>query len=266
MRILHLPCAREGVARDNRCSRGYRAIGVMDIGDVGVLVDDRDVGNLHDVDVAHVGRRMAVPRYVRFVPAQRHPAHCRAARDRQRQVRAADKRHQRRRINRARHACTGRPRPAAADPHPAAIVIWGEAPRRVVHPRPAPGRHPHPAAITIRCPTHRYRSGKPHVAVLRNALPGAVLIELFVAGHGWRYVAWRNEVFILTVARVRPVVEFVGWRRSGEIQGGRGEGKSLVVVDRHRCVAGQYISLALTHQYGGGGARRVDTQAITAGQ
>ena len=76
-----------------------------------------------------------------------------------------------------------RPRPALVDLHPAAVVEWRVAPRRVVDPGPAPWRDPGPAAVAVRRPVGGDRARHPQRAVFGVVAPDAVLVEVFVAGH-----------------------------------------------------------------------------------
>ncbi len=140
----------------------------------------------------------------------------RADRDRDVGARAADPRHQRRRVDRAGDVSAGRPAPGVAVVDPAAVVERREAPRRVVDPGPAPRAHPGPVAGGVRRPVGRHRARHPERAVFGRLLPLAVAIEVLGAGHLGRDVARRRrrrDAILGAVALVVPARERVARRR-----------------------------------------------------
>ena len=116
--------------------------------DVDVVHDDR-VGHVH---VAHVARRVPVPRHVHFARREREPAHAVAERQGHVHGRSADPADERRRVVRTDVSRTRHPAPAMTHERPASVVEGREAPARVVDPGPAPRRDPAPAAVAIRRP------------------------------------------------------------------------------------------------------------------
>src|SRR6185436_21060633 len=116
---------------------------------------------------------------------QRKPADDRRDGDagdgRRAQILAPDKLHLRRGIYRRLARRPGDPAPGAPDVRPAAVVRNGVAPRRVIHPGPAPRVDPSPMAVAVRGPPGGHAPGGPDVAVGRVGAPGAVGIEILVA-------------------------------------------------------------------------------------
>src|ERR1700674_892181 len=73
---------------------------------------------------------------------------------------------------------TGPPGPPSVVHHPTTVVIRRPAPGIIRHPGPSPIRLIHPSPITIRRPVicHVWT---PHLTVVRNFRPGAVIVEIF---------------------------------------------------------------------------------------
>src|SRR3546814_15667603 len=65
---------------------------------------------------------------------------------------------------------------------PAAVMEGREAPRGVIDPRPPPGLDPGPVAVPVRGPAHGDGRRGPDRAVRRVDAPGAVGVEILVAG------------------------------------------------------------------------------------
>ena len=264
---LHRPRRHKGVARNYRGSGRHAAINIANVVTVlrvAVVVDDIDVGHVVHVHVAHVGRAVAIPRNVRLTPAERHPAHGRAAAHAHRPVGAADECHQRRRVDRARYSGAGRPGPMITQPYPAAIVVRRESPRRVINPGPSPRRNPHPMPLTIRCPIRCHRGGRPYRAVFFHRAPRPVLIEVFIAGHFPRHITCRDHALVLPVACRSPVVEFVRRRCGKKLLPLRGQQRQLIVTHGIGRVVREHIGLTATHQHGGGRAGRIGVDTVVA--
>ena len=142
------------------------------------------------VQPLQLARADAVRRSIGLMRTQRRPAcarqrplaHHRALR------RRADPADQGRRKHRARHARAGHPAPAVAPIEPAAVVRRRKAPGGSIHPGPAPGAQPDPAAIAERHPVDCHDTRAPHRTVLRMLLPLAMAIQVFDAGHFRRHV------------------------------------------------------------------------------
>ena len=71
------------------------------------------------------------------------------------------------------------PSPTSVDIHPAAVVIRSPAPIIVRNPGPSPIRLIHPVAIAIRSPVRVRFRWPPHLTVIGNFRPGAVVVEIF---------------------------------------------------------------------------------------
>ncbi len=136
-----------------------------------------DIAHIGPVDYAPVGGAVGVPRRVGLVPAQGDPGEGGPRRETHLPAVAAEEGDQRRRVDRARHIAARAPRPAAADPHPPAVVRRGEAPGRVIDPCPAPGPHIGPAAVPVGGPADRdVREPDPTVGFVK--IPATVIIEI----------------------------------------------------------------------------------------
>ena len=164
------------------------------------------------VDVVHVGGADAVVGHVDVARGQRHPSHRRAADvEADADVAAPDPGHQGRRVDRPCHVLARRPGPAALPGDPAAVVERCEAPRRVVDPGPAPGTHMRPVSIAVRRPARLDAARQPERTVLGMAVPVAVAVEVFGAGHLGRDVgAALHVAFVATVFTRHPVGKTVG--------------------------------------------------------
>src|SRR6266851_3445677 len=111
-------------------------------------------------------------------------------------------------------AKTGAEAPAACEIVPAAIVVRGKAPRRIVNPGPTPRADPVPIAVAVRSPARGDLGGIPNMPVLGLIAPSAVIIEVVVADHIARNVTRGNRVVFLQVALRGPTIEAVGTRRT----------------------------------------------------
>ena len=183
-----------------------------------------------------------------FARRQREPRGTGAA-QRHAPVVATDEGHQRRRVHRARAEAAGHPSPARADLRPAAVVRGREAPGRVVHPGPAPGLHPGPAAVAVGRPVGHGDLRVPHGAVGGVLRPFAVGVELLVAGHVARHVAGRGRAVFQRIALGHPLVETVAHGYAAALQ-------------RLQVAAGEQRLLALAH---GGGLPRLAVHRGHAG-
>src|SRR6266568_2533973 len=94
--------------------------------------------------------------------------------------------------NAATPAKTGVAAPAARKIVPAAVVVRGKAPRRIVNPSPAPWADPVPIAVAVRSPARGDLGGIPNMPVPRLIAPSAVIIEVVVADHVARNVTRGN--------------------------------------------------------------------------
>ena len=180
---------------------------------------------------------------------------------------ATDEGHQRRRVYRARPEAAGHPGPAVADLGPAAVVRGGKTPGRVVHPGPAPGLDPGPAAVAVGRPVGRGDAGVPDGAVggvLRPFTPG---VELGVAGQLARQVLGRARTVFQRVARGGPLVERIAQRRRrlGDEQIAPAVAHLLVRADPGRLSgAAVHGGAAGMHRQARGVAMRVDVQPVFA--
>src|SRR6266567_3123370 len=127
---------------------------------------------------------------------------------------AAEEAHKGRPIDRRTKERAGAPAPAAREIVPAAVVVRGKAPRRIVNPSPAPRADPVPIAVAVRSPASGDLGGIPNMPVPRLIAPGAVIIEVVVADHIARNVTRGNRVVFLQVALRSPTIEAVGTRRT----------------------------------------------------
>ncbi|GEM_PF-6053743 len=169
------------------------------------VVVDRDV-----VDARDIGRAGAIDRPIHIARAQRIPGHPRPAADADRRAHATDESDHRWRIVRPHRDRPRHPSPAVAEVGPTPIVRRREAPRRVVDPGPAPGRHPGPVARTIGRPTGWLGARKPHRAIARVLLPVTIVVQRGIARHIARNITRRYGLILARVARGRPLVEAVG--------------------------------------------------------
>ncbi len=138
------------------------------------------------IDVIKISAAYRIRGLVDFARREREPAHCgcnRADGQRDLQILAPDKRYQRRRIDSLLTRRPWDPAPRASDVCPTAIVRNGKAPRRVVHPSPAPRVYPGPMAVAVRGPACGHVRWRPNVAVAWVLMPAAVRIQVFIANH-----------------------------------------------------------------------------------
>ena len=192
------------------------------------IIDILDVGN---VDVANVVHVVGITRPIGFAGGERKPADSRSATCGKANSRdGADKGDKGRRIDRLRHVAAGDPAPSVVHIGPAAIMKWREAPGLLVDPGPAPGLDPDPTAVAIGRPIRRHLAWIPDFAVLRVALPAAVMIEIRVAGHLRRNIMGRRQPLGVIVVRGAPFDECVG-------RGVLDAGNDRVRPGQHRCVA-----------------------------
>ena len=198
-RIAHLRCSRPhrlapGHHTGGHHGHGMRELSVAEIalrhGGLRVVDDGRDigdVGDMRDIDVAHITRAHAVGWHIDLARRQREPAHGRAAPGadghRHAHVRPAHPADQGRRIHRPCHARARRPAPGGAKPDPAAVVEGRKTPGGVVHPGPAPGANPGPVASAVGRPARAHGARNPQRPVLRVFFPAAMAIQVFGTGH-----------------------------------------------------------------------------------
>ena len=151
---------------------------------------------------------------------------------------------------------------------PAAVVGYGEAPWRVVHPGPAPGVDPGPMAVAIRCPAGCHAIRHPDIAVIRVDAPAAVRIEVLIADHVRRNVAGRVRVVVSAVATAGPAIEFVPARRGDDLvvaQAGPGEAIRLARIDDIRRAVAIRFTLPLAHDDRRRVAIGIDVDPVFAG-
>src|SRR5579859_1512161 len=190
------------------------------------------------------------------------------------EMRPADPRDQRGSIHRT-HIGNGNdarraryPTPAAANIDPATIVEGRKAPRRIIHPRPAPRRDPGPVAVAIGRPVNNGNVREPDRAVFRHLAPAAVVVEVFVADHVIGNVAARHRVLFAVIALATPAIEIVValqifYVRIQRI--GAGENALLARMNRVGRAAAGHFARALGNVDNGGVAGFIDVDAIAAG-
>src|SRR4030095_6914590 len=162
-------------------------VGVDDVGHVRVVVVIVDDGGVDDgiaaIDIFEISAspRVGGPRDT--ARTEREPGDTAdvAAGDRDLEVAAADECNERRSVIRPRAHRAGYPAPRSIEIRPATVVRYGEAPRRVIHPRPTPRVDPRPMTIAVRRPAGGDAIRVPDVAVGRVVAPRAVRIEVLVA-------------------------------------------------------------------------------------
>ena len=146
--------------------------------DDGRVVDVGHLGDVHrrtaDVDPGHVCLAHVIRRHINFPRTQWKPSHIAAEATRT----AADEDHQRGRIHCLHCHRTGHPAPASANTHPASVVERRVAPRRIIDPRPSPGRNPSPMACVIWRPADSHPVGEPDMAIVRIVAPVALVIQI----------------------------------------------------------------------------------------
>ena len=231
--LRDLPCRRSdrrGIRKDARrydCRRAAvceilardlrrRIGGAAAAGRAGHLIDRRDV-DIGDVDVADIARVARVAWPIDFARRQRKPADRRPDTGRVPVAHTglADKGDKRRRIDRHRHKLAGDPGPLVFDHRPAPVMERRKAPGLVIDPAPAPGLDPDPMPFAIRSPARRDAAREPDLAILRDGAPGAVLVELLIAGHLRRHVIRGREAALVIIARAAPFCERVARRALG---------------------------------------------------
>src|SRR5262249_54235367 len=143
-----------------------------------------------------------------------------------------------------------------------------EAPGRVVHPGPAPGRDPHPVAVAVRRPSGDRGVREPHRAVFGNRPPAAVFIEILVAHHVVRHVAGRLRALPPRIAVAAPAVEIVVARIAFDVGAqlvGAFKRRGLSGVNRIGGTAAGNLALPVADVDDRGVAVFVDADAIGAG-
>ena len=215
-----------------------------------------DVSHVRTINLTPVVRRVAVPRHKRLVPAERYPRIRRADARVHAPAVATKKCHQRRRINRASDVAAGAPCPTAADAYPAPIMRRRKAPRRIIHPRPAPRLHPAPATVAIRCPARHNRGGIPDASVFVVVIPIAVLIQLPCADHPLinATTITVGVAVITTITRRCPSLEAAVARACGvsvEARAVAVDYQTIAAIDDHGRAVDARFGLATAH----GGSR-----------
>ena len=201
----------------NRSDRTHIVlVHILDVGDVHVVVDVCDVDDVHrsirDVYPLHVALARAVRRDVHFSRTEREPCDASPSTTeghRHAEARSADEDYECRRVHGPHHYRTRNPAPASADFSPPPVVKRSKAPGFILHPSPSPGRDPDPMTVTVWRPPCGDARGKPHVTVIGNISPLAVVIEIVVADDVTRDVAGRLRMFFTIVAGTAPAVKFV---------------------------------------------------------
>ncbi len=199
----------EGIARGNRNGIHVMSIDKINVANVrveDVHVVDECVVNIDDGDKAGAGKE---PREERLPKAQREPAHAKAS---PKTPASAKEAHKRRPVNRRPIERARAPAPAAREIVPAAIMEGSKAPGVVVNPSPTPRVHPAPITVAVRSPTRGHIGGVPHMSVLRLIAPGAVVIEIVIAGHVAGNVPPGNRAIFFQVALFRPAIKSVAPR------------------------------------------------------
>jgi len=139
-----------------------------------------DVGLAESPAIPPIPRMETVTRS-QWKPADRAPAATKAESEstavtEERNIsRRPDRAIKRVRVNRTRP-----PGPRVVIHHPATVVIRRPAPGIIRNPGPSPIRLVHPASVAIRSPVIRH-VWTPHLTVVGNVRPGAMIVEIFGA-------------------------------------------------------------------------------------
>ena len=223
------------------------------------------------VDAAQIARAGAVGRLPVLAGSQRKPGRAGPAATQRHAPAVAAAAHegdQGRRIDRARCRRPRHPGPARTDLCPAAVVRGGKAPRGVVHPGPAPGFDPAPAAVAVGRPVGHADAGVPDAAVGRIPRPFAVAVEQLVAGHVAREVACRERLVFQGVAPGHPLVETVARQHRAGLrhrQAAAGKNQLLAGADLGGLAVGAvHRGRAVQDRQARGVGARIDVQAVLA--
>ena len=159
---------------------------VVDVGDVDV-VDHRVAA----VDTGEIVPAHHIRRPIDFARPERKPAYSAdvAAGNRKPEVTAADEGDQRGRVDGLLAHRSRDPAPCTAEIRPASIVRYGESPRRVIDPGPAPRLDPRPVPVAVRCPARRHARRHPHGAIAGDGAPRTVGVEVLITDHVGRNIA-----------------------------------------------------------------------------
>src|SRR5262249_51817574 len=147
--------------------------------DVGYVGDIRHVPYVGDIHLLEVRIPVVIPREKRFSRSQGKPG-LDAEADSNRKTRAADERHQRRRIHRHDGHRPRQPSPGRPYERPAPVVERAKAPGFVFDPGPTPRIDPHPVAKTIRHPAYGHTGWEPDWSISSLVLPAAVVVEVVI--------------------------------------------------------------------------------------
>ena len=196
---------------------GESAIGELGVGNlrgqhhVPHHLDVVDVPDTAAVDATNVARVGRVARPIGLAWREWEPADLRPDRPGhiQPDARSAEKRNERRRVNRRRLEGPRNPAPAIFDHCPASVMARRKSPGLNIDPGPAPWRDPNPPAIGVRRPPRR-NVRVPDPAVTGSSVPTAALIKLDIARHVWRDMVGCGEALLVIVARSAPFDKSIG--------------------------------------------------------
>src|SRR3984893_14692090 len=119
-------------------------------------------------------------------------------------------------IKRVRVNRTRPPGPRVVIHHPTTVVIRRPSPGIIRNPGPSPLRLVHPAPVPIRSPVIRH-VWTPHLAVLGNIRPGAMVVEIFGAHIVVIGVSPRSRIADNIVAIGIPLIPVIPCRRFGNL-------------------------------------------------
>src|SRR5207302_4890377 len=224
------------------------------------------------VHPCHVVGSGSICGHVHFARPQREPANCCSAThcNSYSEVGATHEGDQRRSINRLSFHRAWYPTPRPACIGPASVMKGRIAPRRIIHPCPAPWCNPGPVAIMIGCPADRHCGRHPNLSVLRVVAPDAVLVEILVANHLRRHVSCRTGALFAAVALLAPIVEIVAFASVHSVYIGRegvspSERSSLTGFDPIGTTVATGLPLAFRHHDDRAVSVFAGLQAISAG-
>jgi hypothetical protein len=192
-----------------------------------------NVRGVHDVHVADEGvvhvnalcetTAAVEPREERLTKAEREPADASTEANAKPKVCAAIEAYERRTIDWSREDGSRAPAPSSADECPAAIVERRKAPRCVVDPGPTPRTDIVPIAPTVGRPADCDCGGIPDWTILGLLAPGAVIVEVGVAGNVAGDILRRRGAILAQVAISGPAIQAVR----------RGSGRRVVLDILH---------------------------------
>ena len=144
---------------------------------------------------------------------------------------------------------------------------WGEPPRLIFHPGPAPRLDPHPVPVAIGHPVHRHSGGIPHRAILQIHLPVAGLVEVGGARDVAAHVLCGCRRAEIAVALGTPRVEAISTARChvrnlGRVRAAQANGLAALHGLAH--VSGAHVQAAAVDAHQGGAIAR-NRDAVLAG-